>query len=428
MKKLIFVVLTQIVIHSICVSQNLALKLDSLSILYSFTYEEMKADSFFNAKYLLNFEQLVDPNNPEGQKFTQRVFLSHINFNVPVVFITEGYTAWHAESPVYISELAGLLHANQVCAEHRYFGQSVPEHLNWDHLSVSNAAADHHRIVDVLKALYPGKWISTGISKGGQTAMYHRYFYPEDVDISVPYVAPLNFSTEEEKVYMFLNSVGDETCRKQIFQFQKEMLMHKSNYLPAFENRAREQNLNYRMGIEKAFELTVFEYSFAFWQWGYFSCDQIPQDFSNPDSIVKHLDHVAGLKWISNEGIEDLQPFFYQAMRELGFYGYDISPFQDWTTYNRNPTFEFTLPEGTTVDFEPGLMQEIDCFIRHQADNFIFIYGENDPWSAAAVELTYHTNSVRVIKPGGNHRTRISNLPVEQQNFVMETLQSWLNE
>ena len=300
--------------------------------------------------------------------------------------------------------------------------------MKWDYLTVSNAAADHHRIIEVLKLLYNGKWINTGISKGGQTTMYHRFFYPEDVDISVPYVAPLNFSVEEQRVYMFLDSVGSKFCRERIFQFQKELMQNKADYIDEFEKLAQEKKLTYRMGIEKAYDLTVFEYSFAFWQWGYFTCEQIPGDITSKEKLIKHLDDVAGMKWISNEGIEDLQPFFYQAIREMGFYGYDISPFKEWTTFTKNPTFEFSLPEGVSVDYSPHLMEEVDFFIRHKANNMIFIYGEYDPWSAPAVELTYHTNSIKIVKPKGSHRTRINNLPESQKRQVINTLMEWLEQ
>ena len=427
MKKifLLTVVLTGININ--LWSQNLEHLLDSLSKIYAFTYEKMDVDSTFESKYLLQFEQAVDPGNEAAGTFNQRVFLSHKSFTAPVVFITEGYTAWHAEKPGFTSELAGLLDANQVCVEHRYFGTSVPDTLNWDYLTVANAAADHHRIVQVLKNIYHGKWISTGISKGGQTTVYFRYFYPDDVDISVPYVAPLNFSIEEQRVYRFLKSVGSKECRDRILQFQTELLKNKADYLDAFKKLADKKHLTYRMGIEKAFELTVFEYSFAFWQWGYFTCDQIPRDFTQKDSIIEHLDKVAGLKWISNEGIAELQPFFYQSMRELGFYGYDITPFREWVSYKENPTFEFTLPEGVQVSYEPELNQKTDCFVRHKAQNMIFIYGGNDPWFAPAFDLTYHTNSIRVVKKGGSHRTRIKDLTEQQKKMVMDSLNSWLN-
>ncbi|MCB2208707.1 MAG: peptidase [Bacteroidetes bacterium] len=403
-------------------------QLDSLSGIYNFTLEEVKTDSFFKEKYLLNFEQAVDHQNPETTKFNQRVFISHIDSNAPVVFITEGYDARQAENTKFVSELAGLLNTNQVCVEHRYFGESVPDTLSWMHLTVANAAADHHRITKVLRLIYAGKWIGSGISKGGQTAIYHRYFYPEDVDMSVPYVAPLNFSSEDLRVYKFLDSVGNEDCRERVFQFQKELLQHKSKYISEFEKLAKKRKLNYSMEIEKAFELVVLEYSFAFWQWGYVDCNSIPLDYSNPKSIITHLDQVAGLKWVSNEGIEEIQAFFYQAMREIGFYGYNIESFKSWTIHQRNPTFEFTLPEGVSVEFEPQLMQDIDCFIRHEANNMVFIYGEYDPWSAPAVELTYHTNSLKVVKPAGSHRTRINNLPSEQRALVLDSLQKWLRD
>jgi hypothetical protein len=58
----------------------------------------------------------------------------------------------------------------------------------------------------------------------------------------------------------------------------------------------------------------------------------------------------------------------------------------------------------------------------------IFIYGGNDPWFAPAFELTYHTNSIRVVKEGGSHRTRIKDLSEEQKKLVMNTLNKWLNE
>lgn len=408
-------------------AQQLARKLDKLTRKYPLTYETIKVDSFFTEKYVLYIDQPIDHTNPNGERFKQRVFLSHLDFDAPVVFITEGYAANYGANPKHVNELSKLLEANQICVEHRYFGTSVPEPLNWDYLTVENAANDHHMVVEILKRIYDEKWISTGISKGGQTAMYHRYFFPEDVDISVPYVAPLNFSIEEQRVYRFLEQVGSVECREKILNFQIELMKNKKKYLPEFEKLAADKNLTYRMGIEKAYDLIVFEYSFAFWQWGRFNCDEIPSGSELKAEIVEHLDKVAGIDWISNEGIKILQPFFYQAMRELGFYGYDIEPFKEWTSYTSNPTFGFTLPEGITVNYDPAVSQKVDYFVRHQAENMIFIYGEFDPWSATAVELTYSTNSTKIVKPGGSHLTRVHNLTDKQKRQVMNRLEEWLN-
>jgi hypothetical protein len=182
------------------------------------------------------------------------------------------------------------------------------------------------------------------------------------------------------------------------------------------------------MGIEKAFELTVLEYSFAFFQWGIFDCEDIPLKETNNEEMILHLDRVSGLSWISDKGIENLQPFFYQAMREIGFYGYDITPFKEWVTYEENPTFEFSLPVGIQVDFEPETMARIDHFIRHKAENMLFIYGGSDPWSSTAVDLTRNTSSVKIVKVDGSHTTRIHNLPDGQRKMVLEILNQWLQE
>jgi hypothetical protein len=406
-------------------AEDLASLLEKLSKEYHFTYKEIKTDTFFVEKYLLEIEQEVDQKNPNGQTFTQRVFLSHNGMEKPVVFITEGYAAKYAENSYYLHELSSFLDANQVCVEHRYFGESIPDSLDWSNLTVYNSATDHHRIVEVLKKIYHGKWLSTGISKGGQTTTFYRYFYPEDVDVSVPYVAPLNFSTEDKRVYRFLDNVGDSLCRSKVLGFQMELLKNKDKYLPEFRKLAEKKKLHYRMGVEKGFELTVLEYSFSFWQWGAVDCSQIPVN-EKPEAMIKHLNRVASIDWISDKGISGYQPFFYQALAEIGFYGYDIAPFKEYISYTKNPTFGFTAPAGIAVEFNPTVMEEVDCFVRHKAENMLFVYGENDPWSSTAVDLTYSNNCVKIVKPGGSHITRIRNLPEDQKKYTLEILREWL--
>lgn len=398
-----------------------------MSTIHNFTYEEIKTDTFFTEKYVLKFEQPLDHNNPESIKFHQRVFLSHLNFENPVVFITEGYGAGYANHPRYINELSSILNANQICVEHRYFGESTPSEVDWKHLTIFNSASDHHNVVEALNDIYNGKWVNTGISKGGQTTMYHRYFYPEDVDASVGYVCPLNFSIEDKRVYRFLEQVGDSIARNKVIDFQFEMLQNKSKYLQAFEKLAEKKELTYPMDLLEAYELTVLEYSFAYWQWGVVPVEEIPTPPADEEEMVNHLDRVAGINWISNDGINGFQPFFYQALTEIGFYGYNIEPFRDLVSFNQNPIFDFTAPASAEIIYNPEPMQQVDHFIRHKARNMIFIYGETDPWSSTAVDLSYNSNLLKVVKPGGSHITRIRNLPQEQKDLVIDTLKEWLN-
>ena len=57
----------------------------------------------------------------------------------------------------------------------------------------------------------------------------------------------------------------------------------------------------------------------------------------------------------------------------------------------------------------------------------IFIYGEIDAWSSTAVQLTGETNSIKMVKTGGNHRTRIKSFNEIDQKIILKTLEDWLD-
>jgi len=71
-------------------------------------------------------------------------------------------------------------------------------------------------------------------------------------------------------------------------------------------------------------------------------------------------------------------------------------------------------------------MKKVNKWIQKKGDNFIFIYGELDPWSATAVDLKGKTNSIKIVKKEGCHRTRINNLPASQRKIIFSTLNEWL--
>jgi hypothetical protein len=349
--------------------RELASKLQSLNIL---SIDTLETDEFFQEKYAATLENPVDYSSDTSRTFSQRFIISHRGFDKPVVFITEGYGASYGLMKRYIPELCVMLDANMVMVEHRYFDESVPDPVNWKYLSVENAANDHHRIVQLLKPIYGSKWISAGISKGGQTAMYHRYFFPDDVDATVGYVCPLNFSKEDLRVYDFLEQVGDSACRKKVVDFQVMMLEKADELLDDFAKLALEKGQYYSGGIRWGYELTVLEYSFAFWQWG-ISCSKVPDTSASPKELIEHLNSVAGLDWVSMEGIANMQPFFYQALTEIGMYGYDITQFNGLIKDLDSGTFDFTCPEGVQCVYDPEPMRKVDAFIRHEAKSMMFI-------------------------------------------------------
>lgn len=107
-------------------------------------------------------------------------------------------------------EPTALLGANQLSLEHRFFDFSWPASNDFTLLNIRQAAGDYHRIVQAFKPLYTRRWLTTGGSKGGMAAVYHRYFYPDDVDATVAYVAPNTHGLRDARFVRFLDQVGGE--------------------------------------------------------------------------------------------------------------------------------------------------------------------------------------------------------------------------
>ena len=188
----------------------------------------------FAEKYVTYFTQPLDHDRPELGSFRQRVIVSHVGFDRPTVIVTEGYGASYALYPRYREELSKMFNTNMIFVEYRYFLESTPEPRDWQYLTAESSADDLHAIREAFKTIYPGKWIATGISKGGQTAMLYRTFYPNDVDITVPYVGPLCYGVEDGRHEPFLRQVGTAEERKKIEDFQLEVLKRKATLLPKF--------------------------------------------------------------------------------------------------------------------------------------------------------------------------------------------------
>src|SRR6185503_19153486 len=168
---------------------------------------------------------------------------------------------------------------NQIDVEQRFFEPSRPDPADWSFLTIEQAAADHHRIVAALRPIYCGKWVSTGSSKGGMTSIYHRRFYPDDVDATVAYVAPISFGAPDDRYHPFFDTVGSASCRRKLRTYQRELLSRRAAMLSRMQDEADQNGLTFdrSSGIEGAFEDAVIEFSWGFWQYrGPSLCASIP--------------------------------------------------------------------------------------------------------------------------------------------------------
>lgn len=382
----------------------------------------IKHDTTFSESYELMIFQPVDHNKPNGVKFKQKIYLSHKNGSDPVVFVTEGYAAG-GNRPY---ELTKILGANQIVVEHRYFGKSVPEKLDWKYLNIKQAAADHHAIAQLFKKIYNGKWISTGISKGGQTTLYFKKFYPNDVDVAVPYVAPVNLAAEDPRIYMFLNSVGTEECREKIKQFQRAFLMRRDEIKKLLMLDIEKKNIRLAWDYDFVLEYMVLEYSFAFWQWGSTKCEDIPSADASAEKMYEHMVKANPLYFFTEQAMKDFGPFYVQAYNEIGYYGYDIEPFKDLLKEITDGSNIILVPKDAKVNFDCSVMNDVNTWLQNHGSNILYIYGGNDAWSSTSIQLLGKTNAVKMVKKGGAHRTRISNFEGEQKEKIYSTLENWL--
>lgn len=383
--------------------------------------------SEFSEKYVTYFTQPLDHRHPEKGSFRQRVIVSHVGFDRPTVIVTEGYGAAYALRSQYREELSKLLNANMIFVEYRYFLESTPEPKDWQYLTAENSADDLHAITTAFKNIYPGKWIATGISKGGQTTLLYRTFYPDDVDISVPYVAPLCYGVEDGRHEPFLHKVSTPENRKIIEDFQLEALKRKATLLPRFEKYCTEKNYSFRAPIEEIYDYSVLEYSFALWQWGT-PISSIPATTASDDEIFSHLLAISEPGYFTADSPN--ASFFVQAARELEYYGYDVQPFKQYLSIQSSEGYlhRLMLPEELKdMPFDKTLSKKITKFLKKQDPKMIFIYGQNDPWTAAGVTWLKNKKNIHVfIQPNGSHLARISTLPEKEKKEVMELIKQWL--
>ena len=133
---------------------------------------EITPQNGYPRQFEIFISQPLDHENPAGTRFNQQLFLSHMDESAPVVFMPSGYNVRAAT----VSELSILLNANQIYVAHRFMTGARPDVMDWNFLRVEQAAADFHRVVELFKTIYTGKWVSYGASKNGSTALFHKRF------------------------------------------------------------------------------------------------------------------------------------------------------------------------------------------------------------------------------------------------------------
>ena len=386
--------------------------------------------SLFQEKYEVMIRQPLDGNDPSAGTFGQRFYVLHRGRDLPVVYVTEGYRGSYAANPRFTNEIAERYNANVVLLEHRYFERSTPEPRNWDYLTVENSMHDLHRVRTAMADIYPGKWIATGISKGGQTTIMYATYFPGDVDVYVPYVGPVCFGVEDGRHEPFIDRSGTSEERAKIRAFQFGVLERRAEIQPLFDKFCNEKELKFRISLEEVYDYCVLEYPFAFRQWGY-PTDRIPAPGAEPQALLDHLLYVAGPDYFA---VSDEPSFYVQAVRELGYYGYDTRPFRGLLSIRSAKGYlrKIMLPEDAQhYKFSSRVYRDVYKYLKNNDPRMIAVNGEFDPWNAVSLDRRLFRNKenmLLMVDEAGSHRARISTLSEEQQAEVWRRIDQWLAE
>ena len=390
-------------------------------------FKKIDTPEGYLAAYELKIKQPIDHSDPSKGHFYQKVYLSHKGYDRPTSIITNGYSRGSNN----ITEVAELIGTNQLNVEHRYFASSSPDKKDYQYLNFEQITADLHKIKELFKNIYTNKWISTGISKGGTTTIFYKYFYPDDVDVAIPYVAPVNHSDEDSRIYSFLDSVGSEDCRNDIYNYQVRLLRGADKIKTLIKWYTKGQGLTFSyLNFDEAFEYAVLEYPFSFWQYGH-DCTKIPSDRDDMEKHAQHLLDIVGLEFYSDASMAAFASHYYQSATEMGYYGFETKDFEKLLKHlplEPHPSAAFA-PDKMEVSFDGELTNKVAEWAKTDADQIIYINGAIDTWSATAVPETPRDNALWFFMKGKHHaNARIKNMNNQEKALLGKKLTKWLGE
>jgi hypothetical protein len=375
--------------------------------------------------FVIHFEQKVDHNDPASPTFLQKVsLLHHDELNYPMVVHTSGYWDYYLDRAV---ELTTLLGANQISVEHRYFGESRPEPADWSKLTIEQMAHDQHVITTSLRKLYEGKFITTGGSKGGMTAIYYRRFFPDDVDGTVPYVAPISFGAPDTRYNAYIDTLGPDECRQKVRAIATSLLANRRDAMIAkAEAQATMNNLFYnRVPLGPAVESAIFNLEWSFWQYfGVTSCAAVPAVTTDDNGAWRFLDDISPPSDNADSRIDQFDAYYYQAYYQLGYPDGGAAYLDPYLMYT-DADYLNALPAPQPPYDGGAAMLDIDKFVREDGDRLLFVYGEWDPWTGGQFELGAAKDSLRLVQAQGSHSARIGRLSEADRDAAFKKLEAW---
>ena len=432
--------------------------------------------SAFAEKYLFTVEQPLDWNNPSGEKIHQRVLVFLRDVDSLNFLNLEGYdmleqfiTGEDVENKRM--ELAQHYNGNLIFVEHRYFVDSSPAGLDntkpdkWEFLTTEFAAHDHHHIFQILKKSLPNKWTSQGFSKGGETCLMYKYYWPNDIDVVVPYVAPWTSQYDMRGIDFIYTEAGNEQyglqkaqeLRDLCLRISLEYFTHKDIFYPKFVKDM--EGLTYYTDVygEKTlkilYETGVVNVIWGTWQYNQnFAILQEIDELSWDTQAEKKAEML--FAFYNGEYSNDRYAFsplklsnnpdfayWVQTEKELGNYVPSLKYIRE--ALKDTPGLVETTPEEepgsynkiamspelrTVLHYDDTVYNGLKAWYKNTDAKIINIYGSSDPWYAQRLDsVEGKENIINFVSYTHPHTARISSLQPADQENLWNTLDKWLS-
>lgn len=398
---------------------------DLLAMIEGLDVEEKPTDLPGYRCFVMSFIQPADHDDPGGPQFAQRLTLLHRDLDAPLVLVTAGYFI-NVDEPG-LTEPAALLAANQLAIEHRFFVPSRPDPADWAALTIVQAASDHHRLAQAFKPIYDGAFVATGVSKSGMASVYFRRFFPDDVDATIAYVAPHSYGDADPRYLDFVAKLGDKPCRDALRDAQRELLLRR-DAMTLFMQAEANDGFTYdqHLGLDRALESAVLELPFSFWQYSDAThCADIPTLAATDQEWWDFINTFNAPAYWSDYQVESYEPYFFQAATQLGYPAYDETPVADLLKHPGVDVAATYVLGDKMPTLDLSAMPDIADWLASDGQRLMFLYGENDPYTAAAFVLGGASDSFSFTVPGGNHGAEILQLPASDRDQALAALQAW---
>ena len=442
---------------------------------------DQSGDVAFKEKYIAWFEQPIDWNRPSGDKFLQRVEIGFQGMDNVNVVNVGGYELNDKIFPKDDRvELARMYNANFINFEFRYFGESMPAGLSddvpalWEYLTNENAANDFHNVMEKLRGILSGTWAFTGASKGGYTTNVFAYYYPNDADVYVPYVAPLcedpYDSRLPEAVFTEIGNerygaVQAEEYRDLMMKFLVEMIRERKYIQPRYYKLISDDipigsedfyiSADSNPSYDIYYEAELIDLPVGMWQYdkNFASFDAVmkmPKDTSSDRELylrsmlglLRENDSdsdTGGLKVNKATGVGVTYAYYVQVMKENGGYPKMFKYFRE-AAAKEGLTLKFKEEDElryeernqikphllASLSFDRTLNDNIRAWSHTTESNIIMIYGTSDPWYFMRMPDVTDNPNVHIFAAQYGHGADISMLASGDKSEAAALLDTWL--